>query len=522
MDELEIARKIASGDLASPQHYENLWLFAIRITGTGASYREKHKEYVLRDASRYLNDDFLERCQGLPVIVEHPPTEVLDTDEYRERNVGSVFLPFIRGDEVWSVVRIYDEPAARLLQEEQYSTSPAVVFRNPDKGQTVDVGGGEHLLIEGKPALLDHIAICSAGVWDKGGPPTGIDVSTLGTSQNMADEKEKAEERPDATRDDAAHNDLMTKLDAIAASLDSAHKRLDAFEKKRDDKRRDDAEEEDKDDRKDAKRDDAKGRKDKDFGEWAKEEEDEPEHKSDSKKRDDRARDDKKRDDESEEERAKNLEKGAEKAEEKLEKEERGDKKRDDAKARDDKARDDKAEDDKRDDRKRDDARADAAERENAELRKRLARLEGAFTDLTRETPAEERDALATAQARADAVACMFGERVPAPIPGQTSLAYRRQLIGRFLKHSPQFKDARVDAADSATLGLIENQVYADAQTAARDVASGKAGILFPVVTHEHGREITRYQGDNMAFLAGCGFYGPGATGVFVRNPNAA
>jgi hypothetical protein len=36
---------------------------------------------------------------------------------------------------------------------------------------------GSVLLIEGKPSLLDHVAICELGVWDKGKDPEGIIVA---------------------------------------------------------------------------------------------------------------------------------------------------------------------------------------------------------------------------------------------------------------------------------------------------------------------------------------------------------
>jgi 8-oxo-dGTP pyrophosphatase MutT (NUDIX family) len=61
MHELDIAREIAAGRFASPQRYENLWLFALRITGTGMAYRRAHDEYVWRDGSLYLTQEFLDR-----------------------------------------------------------------------------------------------------------------------------------------------------------------------------------------------------------------------------------------------------------------------------------------------------------------------------------------------------------------------------------------------------------------------------------------------------------------------------
>ena len=180
--ELDIAKAIRDGKLSSPQRIGNLWLFDLRITGTGASYREKHDEYVYRPPEHYLNKEFMERCQGLPVIFEHPEKSMLDTDEYRQRNVGSIVLPYIptreddahMTDEVWGIARIYDGDAAELMQTSHVSTSPAVNLGAAGDSRSVAMDDGSTLLIEGKPPYLDHLAVCAVGVWDKGGEPRGV------------------------------------------------------------------------------------------------------------------------------------------------------------------------------------------------------------------------------------------------------------------------------------------------------------------------------------------------------------
>lgn len=166
-DELTIAEMIRDGELSSPQHYHNMVLFLIRITGTGVSYRPALNEYVYRKPEHYLTDRFLQRCNGLPVIWQHPKKSLLTSKEFGDRIVGTVFLPFIREDEVWAVVKIFDAEAIQILNTEQMSTSPAVLL---EPGSAVkETTKGERLLIEEKPKLLDHIAICEQGVWDKGG-----------------------------------------------------------------------------------------------------------------------------------------------------------------------------------------------------------------------------------------------------------------------------------------------------------------------------------------------------------------
>jgi hypothetical protein len=169
---------MAVGQLTSPQRYENVWLFAIRITGTGISYRHARKEFVWRDPSVYINDEFLARCNGLAVIWEHPEKSLLNDKEFSNRVIGSIMLPYLRDDkpdEVWGIAKVYDEDAAREMRDNVLSTSPAVNFADPTENDRIKLEDGKIMLIEGKPSLLDHIAICAAGVWDKGGDPTGVE-----------------------------------------------------------------------------------------------------------------------------------------------------------------------------------------------------------------------------------------------------------------------------------------------------------------------------------------------------------
>jgi hypothetical protein len=176
--------------LSSPQTYENVALFAIRITGTGAAYRHSRKEFVWRDPSIYLNDDFLARCNGLAVIWEHPEKSLLNDKEFSDRVVGSVMLPYLRPDkpdEVWAIAKVYDAEAIDDMTNNVMSTSPAVNFADPTENDRIKLEDGRVMLIEGKPSLLDHIAICPQGVWDKGGDPTGVESVAADSSAAIAD-----------------------------------------------------------------------------------------------------------------------------------------------------------------------------------------------------------------------------------------------------------------------------------------------------------------------------------------------
>lgn len=200
MDELDVAEAMSKGRLASPQRYENVWLFAMRVTGTGVSYRSNRKEFVLRDPSIYCNDRFLKRCNGLQVIWEHPiDGSLLNDQEFKERTIGSVFLPYLREDkpdEVWCIAKIYDDEAAQEMAENRLSTSPAVNFSDPSVNRRADFEG-EKVLIEGDPSLLDHLAVCANGVWDKQGPADGVEsmADSVPETMVMAD-SQKIDEAP--------------------------------------------------------------------------------------------------------------------------------------------------------------------------------------------------------------------------------------------------------------------------------------------------------------------------------------
>lgn len=173
--EIDIAKKIAAGEIKGPYRFLNMILFAVRITGTGTAYRKKEDSFVYRPPQLYLNDQFVERCLGLPVIIEHPENDLLDNDEYIQRNIGSIMYAYRLDElgEIWGIVRTYDESIIEILETEELSTSPTVFFKNADDNEVIYING-EKLLIEGEPVLIDHLALCVRGVWDKAGQSIGV------------------------------------------------------------------------------------------------------------------------------------------------------------------------------------------------------------------------------------------------------------------------------------------------------------------------------------------------------------
>ena len=178
MNELELAEAIRDGELVSPQYIENVMLVDMRISGTGFSYRPKLNEWVYRRDTVYLTPEFLDRCNGIPIILEHPSTQILNSDEFSKRVCGTMFLPYIKFDEVWGIAKIYDRKAQIAVNDFDLSTSPSVVFRDTKVNYNIEMEDGSNLLVEGSPSFVDHLAICEKGVWDKGGDASGIRIDS--------------------------------------------------------------------------------------------------------------------------------------------------------------------------------------------------------------------------------------------------------------------------------------------------------------------------------------------------------
>lgn len=188
LNETDVAQLIASGTLSSPQHFRNMWMFAIRVTGTGMTYRSKDEQFVFRDPANYLTPEFLSRVAGVPVIWLHPEANSLDSDEFAKRVIGTMTNAWVADEnEVWGIARVYDEEAATIMQERKLSTSPTVCFT---EGQNAIINvDGQPLLVEDSPVLLDHVAICEQGVWDKLLDPTGVRSDSITNEAEIMDEE---------------------------------------------------------------------------------------------------------------------------------------------------------------------------------------------------------------------------------------------------------------------------------------------------------------------------------------------
>ena len=438
--ELDVARAMVDGRLPSPQRIEGMSLWAIRISGTGMAYRRGISEYVWRGEDIYLSAEMLARCNGLPVIWEHPAEKSLNSKEWGARSIGAIMLPYIKHDEkeLWGIARIYDDTAIKLLESEKLSTSPGVVFSDPHVNSKMDLGEGEVLLIEGSPSLIDHICVCEVGVWDKGKPVSGIEQTNLDTLAKkdsvMTDEKEMK-------------GDAET-LDKVLKCMDSISKRMDEWEEKekvKEDKAKKDAEESEMKAKADAE----------------------------------------------EKEKADKAKKDAEEAEEKEKSDPKG--------VAADKAKKDEEEKAKMDAAIKDTLAQNAELAKNlAALTEAFTQLKA---DTAQPTPAD-RDALLDRQYRADKVYGIHNEKAPAPVLNETVLGYRVRLAAAMQKHSNTWKSIDLAKLDAATMDIAEQVIYADAVEAGKhpkDVAEGELREYY--TTDETGRRIVNFAGESKSWL---------------------
>jgi len=449
--EFDYAELVKCDLLPSPQMYANVMLLAIRITGTGLAYRSSIGEHVWRDSSIYLNDEFLKRCNGLIVVMDHPESAVLTSKEFKDRAVGSIILPYIKGDEVWGIAKIYDQDAVNTILSQEVSTSPSVVFDQTAGNTTLTTENGEPLLIEGVPFLLDHIAIVteargSKGVWDKGGEPKGV----LLTNNEVSDMSEnKVEPKADAQGD---------KLDAILSALNSISVRVDEMEKNlpapplvtaADKKRKDD---------------DDMRMDDEDLEEKNMES---PKHvmkKADKKRKDDDEMEMKDDDDDMKRHRKDN----------------------DDSMKRKDYMGSNPVEHGPAGEIKPDDDDAKMDDDDEMAMKKD-----------------EEAAEYADMQAKCDSVLAAFGKSASRPLQGESLMAYRKRLLRGLQAYSDSFKDINLASIkDAKLLDLAEKQIINDAMTAAKTSSHVSGDQLIAIQSRDSsGRTITKYRGSMSAWL---------------------
>lgn len=452
----EVAEGLRDGKYASPQKYGDFWLFDLRVTGTGAAYRNSIDEWAHRDPKTWLTPEFVQRCNGLAVVDGHPPVGSLNHDWFREHGIGSIVLPYIKGNEVWGVAKIFDENVAEEMQTTKMSTSPGVDPGEDSVAQ--EMNDGTKVLAEDLPLVLDHLAICSLGVWDKTGPAAGIRLDAR-KDQPVAEETEEEKK----LKADAMELDAFRKADKARKDAEE--------EKERQDKARKDAEEADKEAEK-AKADKSK----KDAADAKRDSRKDRHSKHDAKKdANDCSRCDSEESEEAEEE-----------------------------KKREEKAKKDAAavENVNAEEGVKIDARNDSVS-VTKEQWAEVQAMQRQMAAMTRPLSNDDRDAIASAQLRADSAFQSVGDESPKWMQGEAPTAFRKRIMARAQKYS-RFKDQTAvyfhDATahlDGPALDLYEKTVYDDLAAYAKNPPAGaKLSGLREIKEVRDGKTYRRWIGD--------------------------
>ncbi|WIH89369.1 DUF2213 domain-containing protein [Brachyspira pilosicoli] len=237
----EMIQGLIEGTLKSPQIYEESFYIKLRITGTGITERYKEDENgdVLFDDNNkpitykidrleedFLSDEFLKSCIGIPVLIEHPKSKLLNGENYKNHVVGTIVQAYIKPEvkEVWCIARIYDPEVLKLINEGLKSTSPAIKTKNiKNKSDT----------IKEKFEYIDHLALVVDGYWDnysekaiqidslKKIVPNSNENITTKKEDKMPEELEKKEEIKEEVKKDESMEDIENKETEKIASIEN-------------------------------------------------------------------------------------------------------------------------------------------------------------------------------------------------------------------------------------------------------------------------------------------------------------
>lgn len=237
----EMIQGLIEGTLKSPQIYEESFYIKLRITGTGITerYKENENGEVLLDNNNkpitykidrleedFLSDEFLTSCVGIPVLIKHPESKLLNGENYKNHVVGTIVQAYIKPEvkEVWCIARIYDPEVLKLINEGLKSTSPAIKTKNIENKSGT---------IKEKFEYIDHLALVVDGYWDnysekaiqidslKKIVPNSNENITTKKEDKMSEELEKKEEIKEEVKKDESMEDIENKETEKIASIEN-------------------------------------------------------------------------------------------------------------------------------------------------------------------------------------------------------------------------------------------------------------------------------------------------------------
>lgn len=236
----EMIKGLINGTLKSPQIYEESFYIKLRITGIGITERYKEDENgdVIFDEENkpvtykidrleedFLSNKFLEACIGIPVLIKHPDSKLLNGENYKNHVVGTIVAAYIKEEvkEVWGIARIYDPEVLKLINEGLKSTSPAI--------KTINIENGSEIVQE-KFEYIDHLALVVDGYWDNYSEKA-IQIDSLkrivpNSNENIKTKEDKMPEELEEIKEEVKKDDSMEeveneeteKINSIKSKLD--------------------------------------------------------------------------------------------------------------------------------------------------------------------------------------------------------------------------------------------------------------------------------------------------------------
>jgi colicin import membrane protein len=144
---------------------------------------------------------------------------------------------------------------------------------------------------------------------------------------------------------------------------------------------------------------------------------------------------------------------------------------------------------------KEEEARGDAARADSVTIAELQRKVEALIAE-KKPLSDDDADALAAAQARADAVYMSLGKRASRPMSGETLHSYNIRLTREVQKHSPKWSKTELHRLPADTLATIQADVYADAVVAARNPDDVEMGTFREIRKDDGtGRMISTFVG---------------------------
>lgn len=137
------------------------------------------------------------------------------------------------------------------------------------------------------------------------------------------------------------------------------------------------------------------------------------------------------------------------------------------------------------------------------ELEQQVRTLRDQMAGLHYQPSIEDRNRIAELHHRADSLYQMLGDQAPRPLPGEGPAPYARRLASGLRKFTKSFKSYAIkDSLDEQAFGLVEAEIYREAEHTARNPVEPPPGGLREVRTMENGKQVSRFYGDARATWA--------------------